>query len=178
MLHRSWLVVASTLLIAACQSSSGGDSAKPAGSTGSAAPAAEAKGDGVDVELTPLPLKIKVPAGGMGAMDMSMGDKKSVTVDIGGGASLNIQETTDDFATIKKSYQGDTVLFPFKKWEKEEAALAILQFENNGKAGYIGFALKDIGGKKYRCQTTGMDGKPSAADAEKDLKSCNSIVAK
>lgn len=179
MLNQAKLVATSLLFIVGCQGS-GDSSAKPAGSAGAAAPAgaAPAKSDLVEVDLKPLPLQIKVPAGGMGAMDMSMGDKKSVTIDIGGGASLNIQETAEDFAAIKKSYQGDTVLFPFKKWAKEDPALAILQFENNGKAGYIGVALKDIGGKKYRCQTTGLDGQPSAEVAAKHLESCGNIAAK
>ncbi|MBK8251327.1 MAG: hypothetical protein IPK82_01495 [Polyangiaceae bacterium] len=159
-----------------CGNSGGGDK-----SAGSGAPGSDKAGGGdglVAVELNPLPLKIKVPPGGLGAMDMSMGEAKSVTVDIGGGASLNISEADKDFAAVKKQYQGDTILFPFKKWAKEGADLAILEFSNEGKTGYIGFVQKTVGGKKYLCKTTGLDGVPSADVAEKNLKTCDSLAAK
>jgi hypothetical protein len=157
-----------------CGNSGGGDaSGKPAGSG-----AAAAGGGDTWVELNPLPLKIKAAPGGLGAMDMSLGEKKSVTVDIGGGASLNVQEAEGDLAALKKQYQGDTILFPFKAFAKEGADMAIVQFENEGKKGFIGFTLKTIGGKKYVCKTTGLEGVPSVEVAEKHLKSCDTLAAK
>lgn len=170
-----------TLIAAGC--CKGGDDAAPATSTAGSAPAtaaapAKTATDGlVDVDLKPLPLKIRVPGGGMGAMDMSMGDKKAVTVDIGDGASLNIAEADGDFASVKKSYKGDTVLFPFKKWVREEGNLAIEQFESDGKVGYIGLAFKEIGGKKYVCKTTGLQGVPSEDVASKHLKLCDNLAS-
>jgi hypothetical protein len=184
---RKLVVVMALLAVAGCNSNKGEEAAaKPAGSGAPAAKGAaeapkggEAKGDLVDVELTPLPLKIKVRPGGMGAMDMSLDDQhKSTTVDIGDGASLNVSEAKDDFAALKKGFEGDTVLFPFKKWAKEGPNMAIVQFENAGKTGYVGFMLKEIGGKKYVCKTTGMEGVPSAEVAEKHLKSCETLAAK
>jgi hypothetical protein len=154
----------------------GGGSGSPAGGT-----AAGNAGGGdklVAVDLKPLPLQIKVAPGGLGAMDMSMGEAKSVTVDIGGGASLNVSQADKDFAALKKSYQGDTVLFPFKKWAKEAPTTAILEFTNDGKSGFIGFTLKEIGGKKYVCKTTGLEGVPSVDVAEKHLETCNTLAAK
>jgi hypothetical protein len=182
---RTLVVVMALLAVAGCNSNKGEDAAKPVGSGAAGKGAAEApkggeaKGDLVEVELTPLPLKIKVPPGGMGAMDMSLDDQhKSATVDIGGGESLNVNETKDDFAAVKKSYEVDTALFPFKKWAKQGTNMGVVQFENAGKTGYIGIVMKDIGGKKYVCKTTGMNGVASADVAEKNLKSCDTLAAK
>jgi len=180
----TFLAVAAMAMITGC---SRGDTDKTSGDNQASGPSAAAEPanqpkdskDGlVSVALDPIPLKIKVAPGGLGAMDMSMGDKKSVTVDIGDGASLNISEETRDLAAIKKSYQGDTVLFPFKKWVKQEGNLAIEQFDNSGKAGFLGFTLLEIGGKKYQCKTTGLEGVPSAEAAAKNLEACNRITAK
>ena len=121
---------------------------------------------------------IEVPPGGMGAMDMSMGDNKSVTVDIGGGASLNVSEEAKSFAEVKKTFQNDSVLFPFKKWSKEEGNTAIVQFENEGKTGFIGLSYMEIGGKKYLCKTTGLEGVATADLAAKHLGFCGKIAAK
>jgi hypothetical protein len=168
------------LLAAACCKGSDNPSSAPSASAGSPPSAVKpAKaGDGlVDVDLKPLALKIRVPAGGMGAMDMSIGDEKSVTVDIGDGSSLNISEAHGDFASVKKSYKADTILFPFKKWVREEPNLAIEQFENDGKVGYIGIAFKEIGGKKYVCKTTGLEGVPSEDVAARHLKFCDNLAA-
>ncbi len=183
---RNLVIFAAIALVVGCSKGGEESAAKPAGTgaaadKGAAAPGAkaDAKGDTADVELKPLPLKIKAPPGGMGAMDMSLDDQhQSSTVDIGGGASLNVSETKDDFAAVKKTYQNDTVLFPFKKWAKEDGNLAIAQFENNGKTGFVGVAYKEVGGKKYVCKTTGMDGVASAEIAEKNLKVCDTISAK
>lgn len=163
------------MMVAGCgNSGDGGGSGKP----GSGAPASGG-GDGlVAVELLPMPLKIKVAPGGLGAMDMSIGEAKSVTVDIGGGESLNVSEAEKDFAAVKKQYEGDTILFPFKKWVKQDAAMGVLQFENEGKAGFIGMTLKTIGAKKYVCKTTGLAGVASAEAAEKLLKTCDTLAAK
>lgn len=157
-----------------------GEQEKAAASSGAATPAAAAAGasDLAKVSLAPLPLEIQVKAGGMGAMDMSLDDKKSVTVDIGDGASLNISPEERKLAQVKKSYAGDTVLFPFKKWEKEEGNTAVLQFESDGKKGYIGFSLVEVGGKSYLCKTTGLDGVASVELAEKHLAACKTLSAK
>ncbi|MFO0567540.1 MAG: hypothetical protein U0263_17915 [Polyangiaceae bacterium] len=143
-----------------------------------AAAAAQGGGDLAEVALDPLPLKIKVKAGGMGAMDMSLDEKKSVTVDIGDGASLNVTAEDKKLAQVKKSYEGDTVLFPFKKWEKQDGNTAVLQFASDGKKGYIGFSLVEVGGKSYLCKTTGLDGVASVEIAEKHLASCKTLTAK
>jgi hypothetical protein len=157
----------------------GGGQAAGSASPNAAAPAAAAtEGELAEVSLSPLPLQIKVKPGGMGAMDMSAADKKSVTVDIGGGTSLNIQPADEKFDAVKKGYEKDTMLFPFKKWEKESNNLAILQFENEGKKGYIGMMQVDVGGKGYVCKTTGLDGVPSVEIAEKNLQSCKTLSSK
>lgn len=180
----TFLAVAAVATLTGC---SRGDTDKPSTDTQASGPSAAAvpgnqakdSKDGlVSVALDPLPLKIKVAPGGLGAMDMSMGDKKSVTVDIGDGASLNISEETKDLAAVKKSYQGDTVLFPFKKWVKQEGNLAIEQFDNSGKAGFLGFMMIEIGGKKYQCKTTGLEGVPSMEAASKNLEACGRVTAK
>jgi len=182
MSNRIWIIAASFVALVGCQGSEGG-SAKPAGSAAAATPPAaaapEAAKDGmVDVDLSPLDVKIKVAAGGKGTMDKSRDGKKLVMVDVGGDAGINVEETTEDLAAIKKKFEEDKTLYPFKKWEKEEASLAVLQFEVDGKAGYIGVSLKDVGGKKYRCQTTGMDGVASVDLAVKQLSACDSLSAK
>jgi len=143
-------------------------------------PSAAAAGDMTDVDLKPLPLTIHVPKGGMGAMDMSLGDKKSMTVDIGDGVSLNVQEMAEkDFAHLKATFKGDKILFPFKKFAKEEASSFIVEFEGEGKkVGYIGVSMKEIAGKKYVCKTTGLDGVKTADLAEKQLKTCDTLKAK
>ena len=182
MRHRIWFPV--LVLATACNLGKKGDSEqKAAGSanetTAAAAPAAgEGQGDLAKVDLKPLPLEIQVKPGGMGAMDMSAAGKQSVTVDIGDGASLNIQPSTEKFAEVKKGYEKDTILFPFKKWEKDGDSLAVMQFDADGKKGYIGFQRIEVGGKAYYCKTTGMNGQPSADDAEKHLKHCADIKAK
>lgn len=150
-------------------------------SASAAAPAAAAAAGGnelAEVNLDPLPLKIQVKPGGMGAMDMSVADKKSVTVDVGEGASLNIKPEEESFAEVKKGYEKDKMLFPFKKWEKEADNLAIMQFENEGKSGYIGLMLVDVGGQSYVCKTTGLDGVASVEAAQKQLQACKALAAK
>lgn len=141
-----------------------------------AKPAADAT---VDVDLTPLPLSIAVPKGGIGSMDMSVGSKKSVTVDIGDGASLNITDAEkQSLSQIKDSYKNDTVMMPFKKFAKEGDDLFVVEVEAIGRTAYIGVALKDVAGKKYICKTTGLDGVATAELASKHLDRCKSIKAK
>ncbi|MEZ4222868.1 MAG: hypothetical protein R3B13_18140 [Polyangiaceae bacterium] len=181
MRHAIWFPV--LVLATACnlgdKKSGQGTAASGAAATGEApAAAAAAEGDLTQVSLDPLPLQIKVKAGGMGAMDMSVADKKSVTVDIGGGTSLNIQPEAKKMAEIKKGFEGDTILFPFKKWEKESDDSGVLQFENDGKKGYIGFMLVQVSGQGYLCKTTGLDGVPSVEVAEKNLQACKTLTSK
>ncbi|MEZ4232944.1 MAG: hypothetical protein R3B89_27440 [Polyangiaceae bacterium] len=165
------------LSLAACDKGKTDDStAGGSVKANTAAPAANA--DTKEVTLDPLPLKASVPRSSMGAMDMSIADNQSVTLDVGDGASLNVQPAKEDFAATKKGYEGDTILFPFKKWVKEEANLAIFEFENEGKKGYIGFQRVEVGGKAYNCKTTGMNGQPSADKAAEQLKHCSDIKAK
>lgn len=179
MRHLIWFPVLA-LAVGCSISGKKGDKEQAASSGGAATPAATAAGAGelAKVSLAPLPLEIQVKAGGMGAMDMSLDDKKSVTVDIGDGASLNISPEDRKLAQVKKSYAGDTVLFPFKKWEKEEGNTAVLQFASDGKKGYIGFTLVEVGGKSYLCKTTGLDGVASVELAEKHLQACKTLSAK
>ena len=160
----------------------GKKSEKDKAGTNAASPAAAAAAPGAEelakVSLAPLPLEIEVKAGGMGAMDMSLDDKKSVTVDIGDGASLNVSPEDKKLAQVKKGYQNDTVLFPFKKWEKESGDTAVLQFASEGNKGYIGLSLVEVSGKSYLCKTTGLDGVASVELAEKHLAACKTLRAK
>lgn len=149
-------------------------SGDPAGGDKTQAPAR----DGLEtVTLSPLPLTMKIPPGGVGVMDLSVAELKSATVDVGSG-SLNVSEATEDFAAIKKSYQNDKILFPFKKWVKDEPQKAILEFETEGKKGYIGLVGKEVGGKKYVCKTTGLEGVATPELAETNLKFCESLAPK
>lgn len=167
-----------------CNSSKASDSSPSTAASGAQetkTPASTpAAGDMTDVDLKPIPLTIHVPKGGMGAMDMSLGDKKSMTVDIGDGVSLNVQEMAEkDFNHLKATFKGDKILFPFKKFAKEEASSFIVEFEGEGKKiGYVGVSMKEIAGKKYVCKTTGLDGVKTAELAEKQLKTCDTLKAK
>ncbi|MGE3668318.1 MAG: hypothetical protein AB7K71_01610 [Polyangiaceae bacterium] len=172
------LALLSLASLAACDKGKSDDSSAAGSVKANAASAPAADSDSKEVSLDPLPLKAMVPKSSMGAMDMSIADNQSVTLDVGEGASLNIQPAKEDFAATKKGYEGDTVLFPFKKWVKDEANLAIFEFENDGKKGYIGFQRIEVGGKAYYCKTTGMNGQPSADEAAKHLKHCADIKAK
>lgn len=140
----------------------------------------KAAGDGaVDVDLAPLPLTIRVPKGGMGAMDMSLGDKHSVTVDIGQGASLNVQPLGEGgVAALKQSYEKDSILHPFKRFVSKSNKRFVVEFEHEGKNGFIGVAVQQVGGKDYVCKTTGLDGVKSAELAEKHLSFCERLKAK
>jgi len=84
----------------------------------------------------------------MGAVDMSIGD----------GSSPNISEAHGDFASVEKTYKANTILFPSKKWVREEPNLAIEQFENDGKVGYIGIAFKESVARSTRARPQGCKG--------------------
>jgi len=177
---RRILVVITSVALAACQnlgSSDSGGASKPGAPT--AAPAA-APSDGLaDVDLAPLPLTIRVPKGGGGAFDMTIGDKKSVTVDIGEGGAMNIQEMVEkSLAELKDGYKKDTILLPFKKAVKEDATSFVFEVAPDGKQGFVGVTVKEIAGKKYVCKTTGLNGVKTAEIAAKNLEFCNSLKAK
>ncbi len=175
---RLFAMISILVLAAGCKGSGDSAEGKP-GAGGAAVPAGEAapvKGGGAQA-LTPLPLTIKVKPGGKGVRDLSRGDTKSVTVDIGDGASLNIQPAKASLADMKKKLEKD-MMYPFKKWEKESDNSAVLLFENDGKPGYRGLAVQDVGGTKYVCKTTGMDGVKSVALAEAHLAVCKTLAAK
>lgn len=145
--------------------------------TTAAAPKATEK----NVELAPLPLTVKMPSEEMAlAMDMSMGDHKSVSVSYDAiGAGLNVSEPTQkSFAEVKKEYKGDTILFPFKRWVRESDTSAVEEFTNEGKSGFMGLSWREVGGKKYLCKSNGLSGLKSAEDAEKAIKTCETLAAK
>ena len=175
------------LQLVACGSdrpSGGSAAAKPGAPAAPGAPApgpapAAADANLVDVELTPLPLSIKVPKGGIGAMDMTIGDRKSVTVDIGKGGALNVHEMVEkSFADVKRSTKSDKILLPFKKFVRDDASSFVAEVAPDGKQGFVGATMKEIGGKKYVCKTTGLEGVKTAEIAEAALKVCDRIKAK
>lgn len=177
------VLVASALLFATgCgkEAAANASDDKPATTkAGEAKPAADKGGDMVDVDLTPLPLTMRVPKGGMGAMDMTMGNDKSVTVDIGGGASLNVQPLAEGgLAAVKKTFQQDTILHPFKRFAKEDANGFVVEFEVDGKNGFVGVKVQDVAGTKYVCKTTGLDGVKTPELAEQHLASCGQLKGK
>jgi hypothetical protein len=143
--------------------------------------AAAAKATDKNVELAPLPLTVKMPSEEMAlAMDMSMGDHKSVSVSYDAiGAGLNVSEPSQkSFAEVKKEYKGDTILFPFKRWVRESDTSAVEEFTNEGKSGFMGLSWREVGGKKYLCKSNGLSGLKTAEDAEKAIKTCETLAAK
>ena len=146
-----------------------------------AATAAPTKAAEKNVELAPLPLTVKMPSEEMAlAMDMSMGDHKSVSVSYDAiGAGLNVSEPIEkSFAEVKKDAKADTVLFPFKRWVRESDTSAVEEFTNEGKSAYMGYAWREVGGKKYLCKSNGLSGLKTAEDAEKAIKTCETLAAK
>jgi outer membrane murein-binding lipoprotein Lpp len=142
-----------------------------------AAPASSTK----DVSLAPLPLKIVMPSSETAeTMDKSMDDHKSVGVSYDAiFAGINVAEPREkNFDAVKKSVKGDTVMFPFKKWVKDEPKQVIAEFSDGGKTGYLAYAWREVGGKPYVCQSAGMAGLKTVEDAEKVLKVCDSLAAK
>jgi hypothetical protein len=174
------IALCAPLAAACCNSKESSSAPSSSAETKSNPTAPSADSKTTDVDLKPLPLTIRVPKDGMGAMDMSVGDKKSVTVDIGEGESLNIQPMTEkDINEVKKGFKSDTILFPFKKFAREDANGFVVQFEADGKkVGFIGVAIKEVGGKKYVCKTTGLEGVKSVEAADKNLKACDNLKAK
>lgn len=142
---------------------------------------AAAKATEKNVELAPLPLTVKMPSEEMAlAMDMSMGEHKSVSVSYDAiGAGLNVSEATQkSFAEVKKEYKGDSILFPFKRWVRESDTSAVEEFTNEGKSGFMGLSWREVGGKKYLCKSNGLSGLKTAEDAEKAIKTCETLAAK
>ena len=169
---RAWLALA--LSLGACGNKP--DGGAPAGS---ASAQVAPKADGlVEVELAPLGLTIRVPPGGLGALDMTLDDMsgKTALVDIGGDQSLKIAEEKASFDALKKQAQTDTVIFPFKRFVKETPSSAIVEFANEGKTGYFGFALVTVGGKQVVCKTTGLAGMASTEAVEKALALCGTLA--
>jgi len=54
----------------------------------------------------------------------------------------------------------------------------VVEFESDGKSGYIGVAIQDVGGTKYVCKTTGLSGVKSPAVADKHLKASETLAEK
>lgn len=134
-----------------------------------------------NVDLAPLPLTVKMPSDEMAmAMDMSLGENKSVSVSYDAiGAGLNVSEPLQkSFAEVKKEYKGDTVMFPFKRWVREGDTSAVEEFTNEGKSGFIGLAWRTVGSKTYLCKSNGLSGLKSAEDAEKAIKTCETLAGK
>jgi hypothetical protein len=132
-----------------------------------------------DVSLAPLPLKLVMPASESAVtMDKSMGGKKSVGVsydEIFSG--INVSEPSEkNFDEVKKRQKADAV-FPFKRWVQESATSAVEEFTDSGKTGYIAWAWKEVGGKPYLCQSTGLSGVKTPEDAAKVLKICDTLAA-
>lgn len=44
--------------------------------------------------------------------------------------------------------------------------------------GYLAFSWREVGGEAYLCQSSGMAGLKTQGDAEKVLKSCETLAAK
>ena len=150
-------------------------------SSTAAATAAAPKDASKKVDLAPLPLTVKLPRDETPiAMDMSMGDNKSVSVSYDAvGAGINVSEPLQkNFGAVKKEYKADTILFPFKRWVKEGDSTAVEEFTNEGKTGYMALSWKQVGGKTYLCKSNGLSGLKTADDAEKVLAACDSLAVK
>jgi hypothetical protein len=175
------LFLISFIGLAACNLSKDAPSSTTTTTNATANATAAAKATDKNVELAPLPLTVKMPSEEMAlAMDMSMGDHKSVSVSYDAiGAGLNVSEPTQkSFAEVKKEYKGDTILFPFKRWVRESDTSAVEEFNSDGKSGFMGLSWRDVGGKKYLCKSNGLSGLKTAEDAEKAIKTCETLAAK
>jgi antitoxin component of MazEF toxin-antitoxin module len=179
----SWLLALATsslvLVTGCCKEASGNADNDPPSLDTSGISKSGPKSDMADVDLAPLPLTVSVPKNGMGAMDMSIGEDKSVTVDIGEGASLNIQPLPKGgLEELKKGYKADTILHPFKRFAKEDPNGFVVEFESDGKTGFVGVRSQDVSGAKYVCKTTGLDGVKSVEVAEQHLTACGRLKSK
>jgi hypothetical protein len=136
----------------------------------------------ITVDLSPMPLTIKGEKGTSVGHRSPNDDFKMVRVDFPDQKSLALEDVTagaqNTFALQKDKREGDRVLFPLKKWEKEEADRAIWRFEKAGKTGYNGFVFKVVAGRQYVCVASGLAGLPSVAEVEQLLKRCDSLAAK
>ncbi len=177
----SKLFLISFIGLAACNLSKDAPSSTTTTTNASASATTAPKATDKNVELAPLPLTVKMPNEEMAiAMDMSMGDHKSVSVSYEAiGAGLNVSEPMEkSFADVKKEYKGDKILFPFKRWVRESDTNAVEEFTNEGKSGFMGLSWRDVGGKKYLCKSNGLSGLKTADDAEKAIKTCETLAAK
>ncbi|MFO0615445.1 MAG: hypothetical protein U0414_22825 [Polyangiaceae bacterium] len=176
----SWVVVFAVL--AGCGDSGGGNKAPSATPSSATASAAPKPAELVDVDLAPIPLKLKAEKGANVGYKTPNDDFKMIRVDLPNGHGVAVEDISNGaqntFALQKEKREGDKALFPFKKWEKEAADRAILQFEKNGTTGYYGFVSKEIGGKRYVCATSGMSGRPTVAEVEQDFGICDTLAAK
>ncbi len=131
------------------------------------------------VSLAPLPLQLVLPAGEAGlTMDKSMGDHKSVGVSYDAiSAGVNVSEPADKtFAEVKKGLKGDTVVFPFKRFVKDEPTRVVSEFAVDGTTGYLAYAWKEVSGKPYLCQSAGLSGLKTPEDAEKIFAVCDTLA--
>ena len=178
---RKEVLFISFIVLAGCNKDAASSIATTTNANTSTVTTAAAKPAEKNVELAPLPLTVKMPSEEMAlAMDMSMGDHKSVSVSYDAiGAGLNVSEPSQkSFAEVKKEYKGDTILFPFKRWVRENDTSAVEEFTSDGKSGYMGLSWREVGGKKYLCKSNGLSGLKSAEDAEKAIKTCETLAAK
>lgn len=178
---RKEVLFMSFVLLAGCNKDAASSITSTTNANATTTSAAAPKATEKSVELAPLPVTVKMPSEEMAlAMDMSMGDHKSVSVSYDAiGAGLNVSEPTQkSFAEVKKEYKADTILFPFKRWVRESDTSAVEEFTNEGKSGYMGLSWREVGGKKYLCKSNGLSGLKSAEDAEKAIKTCETLAAK
>jgi len=186
--------LAAALLLSALSAGCGNKSDPGAASTATAAPtgavpmkpaatataAAATAGGTKDVALTPLPLKVVMPASEAAPiMDKSRDGTKSVAVSYDEVQSgLNVSEPREKtFADVKKRVKSDAI-YPFKRWVQESATSGIEEFSYSGKTGYVAWMWKEVGGKPYVCQSTGMSGVATPEKAQKVLKICETLAAK
>ena len=177
---RKEVLFISFVALAACNKDAPSSTTSTTNATTTAAAAAP-KATEKNVDLTPLPLTVKMPSEEMAlAMDMSMGENKSVSVSYEAiNAGLNVsQPMQKSFDEVKKEYKGDTILFPFKRWVREGKDSAVEEFTNEGKSGFLGLSWRTVGGKAYLCKSNGLSGLKTAEDAEKAIKTCETLAAK
>jgi hypothetical protein len=149
-------------------------------SEGPSAPAAKGGSGPKDVSLAPLPLKVKMPGSEAGTtMDKSNGGRKSVGVTYDEVQSgFNVSEPTEKtFDEVKKRVVADAI-YPFKRWVSEGANQAVEEFEFKGAKGYVAWSWREVAGKPYVCQSTGMSGLKTPELAQKVIKVCETLAAR
>ncbi len=180
-MHRFVYIASVLSLVAGCSKSEGATTTTSTTQATTTAAAAAPKATDKNVDLAPLPLTVKMPSDEMAmAMDMSLGEIKSVSVCYDAiGAGLNVSVPTQkSFAEVKKEYKADTIMFPFKRWVREGDTSAVEEFTNEGKSGFIGLSWRTVGGKSYVCKSNGLSGLKTAEDAEKAIKTCETLATK